>query len=173
MPKHKEGDLVTISRKNNTRVSSVGDFAGKGHSCPFTPPETNSSTLKIDPLEKEIPIGHPTISSYYVSFTECFMTFYHLNNAHTSKTTPPPPAIFPKKIPGTSCTTLPRRSNSMMRMRCKGHTRRNTFGFSVSSDESPVVVCLKITHDGSHGTNRKVYIYRRHEFQLTFYGKGI
>ena len=30
------------------------------------------------------------------------------------------------EIPGTSCTTLQQRSNSMKLMRCKGHTRRNT-----------------------------------------------
>ena len=137
MPKHKERQLSdNLNEKNNTGVSRMGDCAGKGYFCPFTLPETNSSTLKIDPLEKEIPIGHPTISRCYVSFTECFMTFYHITTPHTLNNTPPA-AIFPK-IPGTSCTTLPRRSNSMMRMRCKGRTRRNTFGAAFLSDESPV-----------------------------------
>jgi len=75
----------------------MGDFAGKGHSCPFTLPETKSSTLKIDPLEKEIPIGNPTISRCYVSFTECFMTFYHITTPHTLNNKHPPSGDVPKK----------------------------------------------------------------------------
>ena len=72
------------------------DFAGKGHSCPFTLPETKSSTLKIDPLEKKIPIGNPSFLGAMLVLRSVSWHFITSQRPTHYKQHPPPRRFSPK-----------------------------------------------------------------------------